>query len=146
MKEKYLSLPEPLRRQVLFRFSMSLLSLCLLPVAIITGSDWRFCIPFTALAIFFAANGMILIRGKYIVIEGTCTEVEKTSICKRVKALTLRSEPHTIKLQVGRQRIKSLAVGDTVIVYISPNTAVYDVDGLKQINTYLAIERKGRIS
>ena len=42
MKEKFARIPEPLRRQILFRMGIGFVSVILLITALLVGGDWRF--------------------------------------------------------------------------------------------------------
>ena len=41
MKEKFARIPEPLRRQILFRMGIGFVSVILLITALLAGGDWR---------------------------------------------------------------------------------------------------------
>ena len=53
-------------------------------------------------------------RGKYVVITGVCTEIERTSIRKRIKAIHLQTEEHYVRL-VGVRGLRSLSIGEVPI-------------------------------
>ena len=144
MKEKFLRIPAPLRRQILIRASGCGLGVSMLLMLVACGGSWKFLIPCIVLSVICLESAAALFdrcdRKNYVVITGICTEIEKTPFRRRTKAVYLRSNPHTIRVVcVGNQR--SLYIGDTIAVYVSDNTAVYDVDGCKVICTYLALEK-----
>ena len=90
-----------------------------------------------------ASAGTLFFRcvsGRYVVVEGVCTDIDKTVIRRRIKAIYIRNDQFSIKL-VNAKRIRNLSVGDTVTVYVADNSAVYDVDGMKVICYYLAMTK-----
>ena len=105
MKEKFERIPEPLRRQILFRMGIGFVSVILLITALLVGGDWRFCVPCAALAVFFLGGGIQLSfrgsDGRYVVIEGVCTEIERSTLRRRLKSFSLQGErfPITLKWQ-----------------------------------------------
>ena len=73
-------------------------------------------------------------------ITGVCTEIERTGIRKRIKAIYMQSGDHTIRV-VGIKPIRNLAVGDTLTLFMADNTAVYNVDGCNVICSYIAMTK-----
>lgn len=146
MKEKFARIPEPLRRQILFRMGIGFVSVILLITALLVGGDWRFCIPCAALVVFFLGGGALLFfrgaDGRYVVIEGVCTEIERSTLRRRLKSFSLQGERFPIRIMNQRQRIRGLAVGDTLTVYVSEKALVYEMDGCKIVNSYIALCRK----
>lgn len=146
MKEKFARIPEPLRRQILFRMGIGLVSVILLITALLVGGDWRFCVPCMALAVFFLGGGTLLFfrgaDGRYVIIEGVCTEIERSAVRRRLKSFSLQGERSPIRIMNQRQRIRGLAVGDTLTVYVSEKALVYEMDGCKIVNSYIALCRK----
>lgn len=146
MKEKFARIPEPLRRQILFRMGIGLVSVILLITALLIGGDWRFCVPCAALAVFFLGGGTLLFfrgaDGRYVIIEGVCTEIERSAVRRRLKSFSLQGKQFSVRIMNQRQRIRGLAVGDTLTVYVSEKAMVYEVDGCKIVNSYIALCRK----
>jgi len=146
MKEKFARIPEPLRRQILFRMGVGFVSVILLITALLIGGDWRFCVPCAALAVFFLGGGTLLFfrgsDGRYVVIEGVCTEIERSTLRRRLKSFSLQGERFLIRIMNQRQRIRGLSVGDTLTVYVSEKALVYEMDGCKIVNSYIALCRK----
>ena len=75
---------------------------------------------------------------------GTCSEIERVPLRRRIKALYLRNDRHNIKL-MGVRRIKNLVVGDSVTVYIADDAAVYEIEGYQVVCNYLAIEKGTKV-
>jgi len=118
MKEKFMQIPAPLRRQILLRCAGAGLGVAMFLIVLIYSTDWRFMVPCAAAAVFCLSSAALLfdrcIRGKYVVITGICTEIDRTSIRKRIKAIYLQTEEHQIKL-VGVRPVRNLIVGDTTV-------------------------------
>lgn len=148
MKEKFLSIPEVLQKQILLRLCGTGVGIVMLVIVLAYGGDWRFLIPCIALSIlcFGAAAALYdrCLQGKYVAVAGTCSEIERFHLRRRIKALYLRNELHSIKL-VGVRRIRNLVIGDLITVYIADDAAVYEIDGLQVVCHYLAIEKGTKV-
>lgn len=147
MKEQFLTIPKPLQKQVLLRLAGGILGLILFILVLIFYKDWRFWFPCVILSVMcLASAGTLFFRcilGNYVVVEGVCTDIDKSLIRKRVKAIYVRNDQFSIKI-VNAKRIRNLSIGDTVTVYVADNSAVYDVDGMKVICYYLAMTKGER--
>ena len=147
MKKAFLDIPRPLQKQILLRLLGAVLGLFLLILFLIVYKDWRFWTPCVILTVMcLASAGTLFFRcvlGKYVVVEGICTDIDKSLIRKRVKAIYIRNDQFSIKI-VNAKRIRNLSIGDTVTVYVADNSAVYDVDGVKVICYYLAMTKGER--
>lgn len=145
MKEKFKSLPEALQKQIIIRFGACALSLLLLLVVLAMYRDLYLCLSFILFSLFFGVSGALLllraVDGKYVVIEGECSKVERTVLRKRPKTIYFKAEPHTVKLQT-RQRLKNISAGDTVVLYVSENMSVYEDEGCQILSAYLAMDVK----
>lgn len=144
MKEKFLSIPVPLQKQVLLRLAGAGIGIVTLLLVITGDGDWRFMLPCLILIMLCAGSSAVLysrcVHSKYVVVTGCCTEIERATWRRRIKAIYLRNDQHSIKL-TGVQKTKDVIVGDHLAVYIADNTAVYEVDGYHVICNYLAIEK-----
>lgn len=147
MKKLLKLIPEPLQKEILLRLIGCILGAFLLFVFAIVYKDWRFWFPCVILTVTcLASAGTLFFRcvlGSYVVVEGVCTDVDKSLLRKRIKAIYIRNEQFSIKI-VNAKRIRNLSIGDTVTVYVADNSAVYDVDGTKVICYYLAMTKGGR--
>ena len=147
MKEKFLQIPEPLRRHILVRCGGCVLGIAMLIIVLAYQGDWRFLLPCAILSLVCLGSAVALydlcVQNKFVVIEGVFTDIEKVALCKRVKAIYVRNEQFNIKL-LNTRKIKNLSVGDAVIVYIADNAAVYEIDGCKVICSYLAMIKGGQ--
>ena len=144
MKEKFKQIPYALRKQILLRCAGAGLSSAMLLFVLVYSRDWRFFIPCVVVAILCIVSSVLLfsrcVREKYVVITGVCTEVERTSIRKRIKALHLQTEEHCVRL-VGIRGLRSLSIGETLSLYVADNTPVYSVEGSNVICNYIALEK-----
>lgn len=143
MREKLQSLPAALRRQILFRLCLGSAALLLFFVILLSSWDIYLCIPCLILSTFLIVNGGWLlyncIKGAYVTVQGVCFEIETKGILKRVKAFYLSSEDRQLKVP-ARQRIRNLRCGDTVTVYMSNKTPVYESGNIYTICSYHALD------
>ena len=148
MKEKFLSIPVPLQKQILLRKGGCVAGLVMLLLVLSYGGDGRFLIPCIALSVLCMAGAASLfdrcLQQRYVVVEGTCTEIERTPLRRRIKAVYLRNDRHSIKL-VNVRKLRNLTVGDTVCIYVSEDAPVYEIDGSQVICNHLAIERGTKV-
>lgn len=146
MKEKFKLIPYPLQRQILIRLGGAGLGLLMLTLVLAYRGDWRFFIPCIALTGVCAGSALLLylqcIDDRYVIIEGICTEIEKSPLRRRVKAIYIRTAEHDVKL-LNARRIKNLSVGNQLMVYVNEKTAVYEMDGCKVLCSYLALAKGG---
>lgn len=143
MKEKLYSLPRPLQKQVLIRLAAGTVFIFLMIVVLICSRDLYFALPCALLSGYLLLNGGRVFyqgyRGDYVRIQGICEEIETIGIRKRIKSIRIAFDGYSVKIPV-RQRMKRLAVGDTVIVYLSEKAPVYEQDGGYMICSYDALE------
>ena len=76
-----------------------------------------------------------------ICVEGVCQQVEQTAIRKKTKSIYFTTEPYVVKVRL-RHRLKEIAVGDHIAVFVSDNMPVYQENGCQILNGYIAIEIK----
>lgn len=147
MKEKFKAIPYPLQRQILIRLGCAALGLLMLVLALIYHGDWRFFIPCIALTGVCIGSAASLcwqcVENRYVTIEGICTEIERTPLRRRIKAVYIRTTEHDVKVLIAR-RIKNLSVGNPIVVYVGTKTAVYEMDGCKVLCSYLALTKGGQ--
>lgn len=148
MKEKFLSIPKVLQKQILLHLGGTVAGLAMLVIVLAYSRDWRFLIPCIALSILCCGAAAALydrcLQGKFVAVTGTCSEIERVPLRRRIKALYLRNDSYSIKL-MGVRRIKNLVVGDSVTFYIADDAAVYEIDGYQVVCNYLAIEKGTKV-
>ena len=146
MKEKFKLIPYPLQRQILIRCGCAVLGLVMFVFVLLYQGNWQFFLPCIALAGVCAGGAGLLfyrcVHNGYVILEGVCTEIERSPLRKRIKAIYLRTEEYDVKL-LNARRIKNLAVGNQLTVYVQDNTAVYEMDGCKVLCSYLALTKGG---
>lgn len=143
MKEKLCSLPRPLQKQVLIRLAAGVVFIFLTVMIFICFRDLYFALPCALMSVYLLINvGRVFYngyRGDYVRIQGICEEMETVGIRKRLKSIRIAFDGYSVKIPV-RQRLKRLAVGDTVTVYLSEKAPVYEQDGGYMICSYDALE------
>lgn len=144
MKEKFMQIPQALRKQIWLRCGGAGMGVVMLLIVLIYSTDWRFMVPCVVAVVLCLASAALLyfrcVEGGYVAITGVCTEIERTGIRKRIKAIYLQSEEHTVRV-VGIKPIRNLAVGDTLTLYVADNTAVYNMDGCNVICSHIALAK-----
>ena len=75
--------------------------------------------------------------------RGICSELETRGFRKKTRALYIDVEDKRVKIPI-RRNIKRLRIGDTVTVYLSPKTPIYEQDSILLVCDYHAIDiRRG---
>ena len=142
MKEKFIQIPQALRKQIWLRCGGAGMGAAMLLMVLIYSTDWRFMVPCAVAAVLCIASAALLyyrcIQGRYVEIFGVCTEIERSGIRKRIKAIYLQTPEHTIRV-VGIKPIRNLSVGDSLTLYVADNTAVYSMEGCSVICSYIAM-------
>lgn len=143
MKEMFNQIPGPLRKVILIRLAASGASVLMLICVLLFQGEWKFAVPCVAVAIVFFVSGLQLLADcsekKYIAIKGICSEVERTGLRKRIKSICMKQGDLAVKLPHPEFYSKSLNAGDKLVVYVSSNAPVYEVDGYQVICSTLAI-------
>ena len=144
MKEKFMQIPQALRKQIWLRCGGAGMGAAMLLMVLIYSTDWRFMVPCAVAVVLCLANAALLyyrcIQGRYVEISGGCTEIERSGIRKKIKAIYLQTPEHTIRI-VGIKPIRNLSVGDSLTLYVADNTAVYNMDGCNVICSYIAMTK-----
>lgn len=142
MREALRKLPTTLRTQVLWRIGIGLLAIFLFLVIWISSREFTFAFPCLILAVFlFVNSGRMLyniIIGSYICISGECTAVELVGLRRRVKSITVDFDGKKVVLPI-KYRIRKIAAGEHVTLYLSDRTPVYEQDGIYCIYDYYAL-------
>lgn len=145
MKERFKQIPEELQKQILLRFLVGVLFLILFVVILFCFWDYYLYLPCLFFAGYLIVNGAALfynsIIGNYICVQGVCEQIDVTGIRKRVKNIYIGMERNTLCVTI-KHRIKRVAVGDTIIVYLSEKTPVYEQHDGYMICSYYAIATK----
>lgn len=142
MRELLHQLPPALRNQIFLRIGVGLLSLFLFLVIWVWGKEFSFALPCLILAAFLCINSTRMfyniITGSYIRIYGKCTSVELTGLRKRIKSITVDFDGKRVVLPI-KYRIRQITPGETVTLYLSEKTPVYEQDGKYCVYDYYAL-------
>ena len=145
MTQEFKQLPEPLRKQILFRLGLGTLFLILLIALLAATGDMTLWLPCAGLTVFFAAGAFILFRrvvlGEYVVVSGICTEAGNILLKRWAKYITIDTGEQSVRVSLGQRR-KRFTVGMIFDVYLAANAPVYEKDGLLRVYSYLALEKK----
>ena len=143
MKEKFKKIPQPLQKQIIIKYGATLASLLLMTVSLLLERSLYLSLSFLMFFAFFGFSASQLLyraaAGQFVVIRGQCTRLEKTPIRRHIRTLYLWADPHAVKVQI-LGKLRNVDAGDTVVVYVSDNTPVYESEGWQQLSTYWAID------
>ena len=146
MKDKFRQFPQVLQKQILIRLTAGIVSLLMLVIILLYrgGIELMFpCIGFSS--IFFISALQLYARcdeKNYVVIKGTCTEIEKTGLRRKVKDIYVKEDQFTVRIVRPTMKLRSLNVGDRITIYLADNAPVYEMDGCKVICNTLAVEKE----
>lgn len=146
MKDKFRQFPLVLQKQILIRLTAGIVSLLMLVIILLYrgGIELMFpCIGFSS--IFFISALQLYARcdeKNYVVIKGTCTEIEKTGLRRKVKDIYVKEDQFTVRIVRPTMKLRSLNVGDRITIYLADNAPVYEMDGCKVICNTLAVEKE----
>ena len=146
MKDKFRQFPQVLQKQILIRLTAGIVSLMMLVIILLYRGSLELmfpCIGFSAL--FFISALLLYIRcdeGRYVVIQGICTEIDKTGIRRKVKDIYIKGDQFTIRIARPTMKLRNLNVGDRITIYLTDNTPVYEMDGCKVVCNTLAVEKE----
>ena len=142
LREQFFSLPEPLRRVLVFRLLAALISAILFIVCMIISPGIRLAIPPLISMVYSLFAGSVLFSdwasGNCICLQGTCSAIEKTLLRRRMAAIYVSLENRIIMLRPSFP-VPSVQVGDTVAIYLSRHFPVYERDGVQVISRYYAL-------
>ena len=146
MKDKFRQFPQVLQKQILIRLTAGIVSLLMLVIILLYrgGIELMFpCIGFSS--VFFISALQLYARcdeKNYVVIKGTCTEIEKTGLRRKVKEIYVKEDQFTVRIVRPSMKLRSLNVGDRITIYLADNAPVYEMDGCKVICNTLAVEKE----
>ncbi len=146
MKDKFRQFPQVLQKQILIRLTAGIVSLMMLVIILLYRGDLELmfpCIGFSA--VFFISALQLYARcdeKNYVVIRGTCTEIEKTGLRRKVKDIYVKEDQFTVRIVRPSMKLRSLNAGDRITIYLADNAPVYEMDGCKVICNTLAVEKE----
>lgn len=143
MKDKFKHLPEALQRQITLRLAIGAGFFVLFVIVQLGMGDIYFSLPCVVFGGVMIVNGSLLLynsaMGNCISVKGVCRQIDTTRIRKRIRNIYIDTEACTVKMPV-RHRIRNLNKGDTIMVYLSEKTPVYEQDDGYMICSYYALE------
>lgn len=143
MKDQFKHLPDALQKQIMLRLAIGTGFFVLFLIVQFCMEDIYFSLPCVVFGGVMIVNGGMLFynstKGNFISVRGVCRQIETIGIRKRVRNIYIDTEPYILKLPV-RQRIRNLDKGDTIIVFLSEKTPVYEQDNGYMICSYYALE------
>lgn len=111
--------------EILFRLIAGITSLLLFFVILMFFSDVYFSLPCLILAAFLIVNGSLLFynccKGRYIIVQGVCSDIETKGFRKKIKAFNIEFEEMVVKHSVP-QRIRHLHTAILLLCTIEQNT------------------------
>ena len=141
MKRILRMLPPALQRQLMIQAGLALLALVLAVVALFFFS-LIISVPFLLGASLLAFSALRLYhigtQGQYLILRGTVMKVERTSVRQQMKSLLLEVDGKALQV-VLRNRHVTVQEGETVKLYISDTTPLYEWQGIHRLYAYLAI-------
>ena len=142
LREQFFSLPEPLRRVLVFRLLAALISAILFIACMIISPGIRLAIPPLISMVYSLFAGSVLFSdwasGNSICLQGTCSAIEKTLFRRRMAAIYVSLEDRIIMLRPSFP-VPPVQVGDTVAIYLSRHFPVYERDAVQVIPQYYAL-------
>lgn len=143
MKGKLEQIPRALKAQIFSRFLIGFISLIAAVAMLAIARDFILGLPCLLLFGYMAYDGGKLLyfayTGKYVTVTGECIGIERTSLRKRVKSIYIHTEKGNMKVPV-RKRLRKLAEGDVVSVYMSPKNRIYESNDGLAVFGYYAID------
>lgn len=137
-------MPRPLKQQFFARLGIGLVAITLFAIIQVLTKDFYLAVPVIVLAIFMIASGLFLFnsykKGNILCVKCSCIYIERTKIKNRIKSIHVLTEKGVLQLFI-RRKIKNLAVGDDLNIYISKKTAIYERAKQNVICDYCAIEK-----
>lgn len=146
MKDKFRQFPKVLQKQILIRLTAGIVSLLMLVIILLYRGGLELMLPCIGFsAVFFISALQLYARcdeKNYVVIRGTCTEIEKTGLRRKVKDIYVKEDQFTVRIVRPTMKLRSLNVGDRITIYLADNAPVYEMDGCKVICNTLAVEKE----
>ena len=146
MKDKFRQFPKVLQKQILIRLTAGIVSLLMLVIILLYRGGHELMFPCIGVsAVFFISALQLYARcdeKNYVVIRGTCTEIEKTGLRRKVKDIYVKEDQFTVRIVRPTMKLRSLNVGDRITIYLADNAPVYEMDGCKVICNTLAVEKE----
>lgn len=140
LKELFEDIPQCLREIFIRRFILAAVSLI---AGIVGGIVGGFLIAFPLLGVagFFLVTGVGMLwnclDGQYVIVNGTCKNIEHTSVRGRIKAIYVAAEngEDVLCLQ-PKEGAKKFNIGDPLVVYVPAKALTVKMDGIHYVQEY----------
>ena len=147
MRDIFSKMPTTMTRQILLRSGITLLTFILFVTVTAIFNNIYLYMPCLILFAVMIVNTFSLVyncvKGNYVILEGLCSDVEITKIKRKIKAIELKAQDRVFRFPINK-RIGKINSGDTIIVYLSDKTLLYEKDGIFIVYEYYALEVKER--
>ena len=145
MKESFRQFPQALQKQILVWTAVGCILLAVLVLIWVYHGGLELMVPCAVFSAVFFLNALELYgrcseRG-YVVIIGTCTQVDRTGFRRRVKDIYVQEDQYAIRIVRPAWGTRPINAGDRVRIYLAGHTPVYEMDGCKVICNTLAVEK-----
>ena len=131
MLDKFKSFPGLLQKQILLYLSCCAIGLATIIILLFFAGRWQLLFPSVVITAYFLLGAYNLFlrcaEGRYLEIHGICKLIERSAIRKRIKALHIEAEGHSIKI-IPHQGTGTVREGDCLILYLADTASVYEVD------------------
>jgi len=143
MKNTFKNLPNTIKRQIITKGILGGCFLIAFVLLLIFVKNFVFAVPCLGMAIFFAYHVFVLLydyaTNNLIVLQGECLQIEKKRLSKRIDYILFQVEEKQVKVSV-RHQLKHVQSGDTITMYLSTRTSVYENGNMLTVCDYYAIE------
>lgn len=142
MKDRYLALPEALKKQIMMHLTMSFTAFCFFFMIMVFCREFILAAPCLIFGVFMVIKSTSLffncIDGNYLEIDGLCSNVEVTGFRKRIKSISVAAENKTLKIP-AQFSIKKPQKGNHVTLYLSKKAKLYYSEGSYIANDIYAL-------
>lgn len=142
LKDLYLKLPKALKKNIALQAASAFIALLLFFIVVILSNDMILALPCMLFSVFMIVKSSTLfyncIEGNYLEIKGVCSDVEVTTLRRRIKSLTIKAENKVLRVPINF-RLKETKIGDTITVYLSKKAQLYYDNGSYIANDIYAL-------
>lgn len=143
MKGDFKRLPRILKKNILCKIGLGVGFLTVFILMCVFVEHLIFALAPGAFAAFSLMDGIGMtfrcLGGEYVELQGTCSEVHKSTVRRKTKYIMIETKRGTVKLPI-RMKPQSVKVGDYVTVYVPDHASVYDHKGDMVVCEFYAIE------
>lgn len=148
MKDCMITIPVALQHMILKRICGAMLAIAAAACFFIQSGSAVATVPVLLAALLLAATavytGWLAVKGHCLELNCTVLEIEKSALRGRTKALLVETQDVVLRLPM-RGSLRTLGIGDSITVYVSDTTPLYDWRGLHQLSSYLvAVPQKAQ--